>query len=55
MEVEDAMIIEDLDPKHSLKCKISRETVKSWDFRECRIGIRVVQTQSHRKCMEFAQ
>jgi hypothetical protein len=24
MEVEDAMIIEDLDLKHSLKCKVSR-------------------------------
>jgi hypothetical protein len=28
MEVEDAMIIEDLDPKHSLRGKLSRETAE---------------------------
>jgi hypothetical protein len=28
MEVEEAMIIEDLDPKHSLRCKLSRRTAE---------------------------
>jgi hypothetical protein len=28
MEVEDAMIIKDLDPKHSLSCKLSRITAE---------------------------
>jgi hypothetical protein len=28
MEVEEAMIIEDLDPKHSLRCKLSHETAE---------------------------
>jgi hypothetical protein len=27
MEVEEAMFIEDLDPKHYLRCKLSRRTV----------------------------
>jgi hypothetical protein len=28
MEVEGAMIIEDLDPKYSLRCKVSHETAE---------------------------
>ncbi len=28
MEVEDGMIIEDLDPKHSLRCKVSHDTAE---------------------------
>ncbi len=36
MEVEDAMITKDLDPKHSLKCKICSRTAEE-------IGLQVVQ------------
>ncbi len=28
MEVEEAVVIEDLDPKHSLRCKISQRTAE---------------------------
>jgi hypothetical protein len=26
MEIDDALIIEDLDPKHKLRCRVSKET-----------------------------
>ncbi len=32
VEQEDAMIIEDLDTKHSLRCKLSRETAEEMGF-----------------------
>ncbi len=32
MEVEDTMIIEDLDPKHSLRCKVSCETAEELEL-----------------------
>jgi transposase len=36
MKVEEAMIIEDLDPKHSLRCKLSSERAEE-------LGLWVVQ------------
>jgi hypothetical protein len=28
MEIEEALVIEDLDPKHSLRCNVSQEIVE---------------------------
>jgi hypothetical protein len=32
MEIDDALVIEDLDPKHTLKCRVSQETAEEMGY-----------------------
>lgn len=32
MEIEEALVIEDLDPKHSLRCNVAQETAEELEY-----------------------